>query len=36
MEAAAAGIATIFCITEGIPALDMIPVVESSGGPAPG
>ena len=25
MEAAAAGIATIFCITEGIPALDMIP-----------
>jgi succinyl-CoA synthetase alpha subunit len=28
MEAAAAGIATIFCITEGIPALDMVPVVE--------
>ena len=28
MEAATAGIATIFCITEGIPALDMIPVVE--------
>jgi succinyl-CoA synthetase alpha subunit len=28
MEATAAGIATIFCITEGIPALDMIPVVE--------
>jgi succinyl-CoA synthetase alpha subunit len=28
MEAAAAGIETIFCITEGIPALDMIPVVE--------
>ncbi len=27
MEAAAAGIATIFCITEGIPALDMIPVL---------
>src|SRR5437868_7906563 len=27
-EAAAAGIKTIFCITEGIPALDMIPVVE--------
>jgi succinyl-CoA synthetase alpha subunit len=27
MEAAAAGIATIFCITEGIPALDMIPAV---------
>jgi succinyl-CoA synthetase alpha subunit len=28
MEAAAAGIAAIFCITEGIPALDMVPVVE--------
>ncbi|HEV8547068.1 MAG TPA: succinate--CoA ligase subunit alpha [Candidatus Limnocylindrales bacterium] len=28
LEAAAAGIATIFCITEGIPALDMVPVVE--------
>jgi succinyl-CoA synthetase alpha subunit len=28
MEAAAAGITTIFCITEGIPALDMIPAVE--------
>jgi succinyl-CoA synthetase alpha subunit len=28
MEAAAAGIATVFCITEGIPALDMIPAVE--------
>ncbi len=28
MEAAAAGIATIFCITEGIPVLDMIPPVE--------
>jgi succinyl-CoA synthetase alpha subunit len=28
MEAAAAGIGTIFCITEGIPALDMIPVVD--------
>jgi succinyl-CoA synthetase alpha subunit len=28
MEAATAGIATIFCITEGIPALDMVPVVE--------
>jgi succinyl-CoA synthetase alpha subunit len=27
MEAAAGGISTIFCITEGIPALDMIPVV---------
>ena len=27
MEAAAAGIGTIFCITEGIPALDMVPVV---------
>ncbi len=29
MEAAAAGIATIFCITEGIPALDMVPAVEA-------
>jgi succinyl-CoA synthetase alpha subunit len=29
MEAVAAGIETIFCITEGIPALDMIPVVET-------
>jgi succinyl-CoA synthetase alpha subunit len=29
MEAAAAGIRTIFCITEGIPALDMVPVVAS-------
>jgi succinyl-CoA synthetase alpha subunit len=28
MEATAAGIATIFCITEGIPALDMVPAVE--------
>ena len=28
MEAAASGIATIFCITEGIPALDMVPAVE--------
>jgi succinyl-CoA synthetase alpha subunit len=28
MEAASAGIETIFCITEGIPALDMIPAVE--------
>jgi succinyl-CoA synthetase alpha subunit len=28
MEAAASGIETIFCITEGIPALDMVPVVE--------
>ena len=28
LEAVAAGIGTIFCITEGIPALDMIPVVE--------
>jgi succinyl-CoA synthetase alpha subunit len=28
LEAVGAGIATIFCITEGIPALDMIPVVE--------
>ena len=29
LEAAAAGIKVIFCITEGIPALDMIPVVEA-------
>jgi succinyl-CoA synthetase alpha subunit len=29
LEATAAGIATIFCITEGIPALDMVPVVEA-------
>jgi succinyl-CoA synthetase alpha subunit len=29
LEAAAAGIATIFCITEGIPTLDMVPVVEA-------
>ena len=28
LEAVAAGIATVFCITEGIPVLDMIPVVE--------
>jgi succinyl-CoA synthetase alpha subunit len=28
MEAASAGIGTIFCITEGIPALDMVPAVE--------
>jgi len=28
MEAAVAGIGTIFCITEGIPALDMIPTVD--------
>jgi succinyl-CoA synthetase alpha subunit len=28
LESVAGGIATIFCITEGIPALDMIPVVE--------
>ena len=28
LEAVAGGIKTIFCITEGIPALDMIPVVE--------
>jgi succinyl-CoA synthetase alpha subunit len=27
LEATAGGIATIFCITEGIPALDMVPVV---------
>ena len=29
LEAAEAGVATIFCITEGIPVLDMIPVVEA-------
>ncbi len=29
LEAASAGIETIFCITEGIPALDMIPVAEA-------
>ena len=29
LEAVAAGISTIFCITEGIPALDMVPVVEA-------
>ena len=29
LEAVAAGIRTIFCITEGIPALDMVPVVEA-------
>jgi succinyl-CoA synthetase alpha subunit len=28
LEALAAGVSTIFCITEGIPALDMLPVVE--------
>jgi succinyl-CoA synthetase alpha subunit len=28
LEAVAAGIGTIFCITEGIPTLDMLPVVE--------
>jgi succinyl-CoA synthetase alpha subunit len=28
LEAIGAGIGTVFCITEGIPALDMIPVVE--------
>jgi len=28
MEAASAGVGTIFCITEGIPALDMIPAAE--------
>ncbi|HYY42485.1 MAG TPA: succinate--CoA ligase subunit alpha, partial [Pyrinomonadaceae bacterium] len=27
LEAVGAGMATIFCITEGIPALDMVPVV---------
>ncbi|HWP63593.1 MAG TPA: succinate--CoA ligase subunit alpha [Candidatus Binatia bacterium] len=30
LEAVAAGIGTIFCITEGIPALDMIPVVAAA------
>ena len=30
LESLAAGIKTIFCITEGIPALDMIPVVEEA------
>jgi succinyl-CoA synthetase alpha subunit len=29
LEAVGAGIETIFCITEGIPALDMVPVVEA-------
>ena len=29
LEAVGTGIATIFCITEGIPALDMVPVVEA-------
>jgi len=29
LEAVGAGIANIFCITEGIPALDMVPVVEA-------
>jgi len=29
LEAAAAGISTIFCITEGIPALDMVPVARA-------
>jgi succinyl-CoA synthetase alpha subunit len=29
LEAVGAGIRTIFCITEGIPALDMVPVVEA-------
>jgi succinyl-CoA synthetase alpha subunit len=29
LEAVGAGIATIFCITEGIPTLDMVPVVEA-------
>jgi succinyl-CoA synthetase alpha subunit len=29
LEAVAAGIETMFCITEGIPALDMVPVVEA-------
>ena len=30
LEALAAGIVTVFCITEGIPVLDMIPVVEEA------
>jgi len=30
MEAASSGITTIFCITEGIPALDMIPAAEQA------
>jgi len=30
LEAVASGIKTVFCITEGIPALDMIPVVEEA------
>ena len=30
LEAIGAGIRTIFCITEGIPALDMVPVVEAA------
>jgi succinyl-CoA synthetase alpha subunit len=30
LEALAGGIATVFCITEGIPMLDMIPVVEEA------
>jgi succinyl-CoA synthetase alpha subunit len=29
LEAAAAGISTIFCVTEGIPALDMVPVARA-------
>ncbi|MEO8273601.1 MAG: succinate--CoA ligase subunit alpha, partial [Chloroflexota bacterium] len=30
LEAVAAGITTVFCITEGIPVIDMIPVVEEA------
>jgi succinyl-CoA synthetase alpha subunit len=39
LEAVGAGIGTIFCITEGIPALDMLPVVEvvrAAGATSPG
>ena len=36
LEAVGAGIGTIVCITEGIPALDMLPVVEVVRAAAPG